>query len=150
MVMSEQTPLRFPPRGATPGSAPAPPRRPEPLPKPTGQPPYRLTLASLLPAEEYEQIRSAQHLIFHLVGDVGGVQRPEIQLAVADAEVSPPPSSSPSPCPGGNRHLAPLSGEAARGTILIPGCRAGVEDVGSAGSAAAAGGRRESATGRKP
>ena len=83
--MGEQTPLRFPPRGATPGSVPAPPRRPEPLPAPTGQPPYRLTLASLLPDEGYEQVRSAGQLTFHLVGDVGGVQRPEIQLAVAEA-----------------------------------------------------------------
>jgi hypothetical protein len=85
VAMTEQMPLRFPPRGATPGSAPAAPRRPEPLPEPTGQPPYRLALESLLPAEEYEQIRSAGHLTFHLVGDVGGVKRPEIQLAVAGA-----------------------------------------------------------------
>ena len=72
MVMSEQTPLRFPPRGLTPGSAPAPPRRPEPLPKPTGQP-VPADAGGAAAGREDEQIRSAEHLIFHLVGDVGGV-----------------------------------------------------------------------------
>jgi hypothetical protein len=76
---------RFPQRGRAPAEAVAPPRDPEPLPAPTGQPPYRLDLESLLPADEIGQIRESGHLTFHMVGDVGGVKRPEFQLAVAGA-----------------------------------------------------------------
>jgi 3',5'-cyclic AMP phosphodiesterase CpdA len=76
---------RFPQRGRAPAEAVAPPRDPEPLPAPTGRPPYRLDLESLLPADEISQIRDSGHLTFHMVGDVGGVKRPEFQLAVAGA-----------------------------------------------------------------
>src|SRR5512135_2104856 len=76
---------RYPQRGHSPASVTAPPRHPEPLPDPTGPAPYRLSLESLLPADEYAQIRDDDHLTFHMVGDVGGVHSPEIQLGVAGA-----------------------------------------------------------------
>ena len=87
MGQPEQVPFaaRFPQRGRAPAEAPAPPREPEPLPSPPGQPPYRMSLDSLLPAEEITEIGDAGHLVFHMVGDVGGVKRPEYQLAVAGA-----------------------------------------------------------------
>jgi len=44
-----------------------------------------MSLDSLLPAEEITEIGDAGHLVFHMVGDVGGVKRPEYQLAVAGA-----------------------------------------------------------------
>ena len=80
MVMSEQTPLRFPRRGATPGSARLRRvgrsrcrRRP-------GSP-YRLDLAAVLPAESGRSAPPA--LTFHLLGDVGGVKAPQDQQIVA-------------------------------------------------------------------
>ncbi len=44
-----------------------------------------MTLESILPADEVTEIRSDDHLTFHMVGDVGGIKRPEFQLAVAGA-----------------------------------------------------------------
>ena len=76
---------RWPQRGRAPAEAVAPPRDPEPLPAPPGLLPYRLALESLLPSDEMTEIHDAGHLTFHLVGDVGGVKRPEFQLAVAGA-----------------------------------------------------------------
>jgi len=76
---------RWPQRGRAPAEAVAPPRDPEPLPTPTGQSPYRMDLDSLLPAAEMAEIRGAGHLIFHVVGDVGGIKRPEFQMAVTGA-----------------------------------------------------------------
>jgi acid phosphatase type 7 len=76
---------RWPQRGRAPAEAVSPPLDPEPLPDPAGQPPYRLALDSLLPADEMREIQDAGHLAFHMVGDVGGVKRPEFQLAVAGA-----------------------------------------------------------------
>jgi len=55
------------------------------LPAPTGTSPYRLSLESVLPASEYAEIQAGDHLSFHMVGDVGGIHSPEIQLAVAEA-----------------------------------------------------------------
>jgi Calcineurin-like phosphoesterase len=81
----EAAQARYPQRGKSPASITAPPRHPEPLPNPTGPAPYHLSLESLLPAEEYTQISGDDHLTFHMVGDVGGVHSPEIQLAVAGA-----------------------------------------------------------------
>jgi 3',5'-cyclic AMP phosphodiesterase CpdA len=44
-----------------------------------------LSLESILPPEEYGTIHDSDHVTFHMVGDVGGIHSPEIQLAVAGA-----------------------------------------------------------------
>ena len=87
MSQPKQDPLaaRFPQRGRAPAEAPAPLRDPEPLPSPTGQAPYQMTLNSILPPDEVTEIGNGDHLAFHMVGDVGGIKRPEYQLAVAGA-----------------------------------------------------------------
>jgi hypothetical protein len=64
-------PLWFPLRGTTPGSVPAPPRDPEPLPAPTGTSPYRLSLVSVLPASEYAEIQAGDHLTFRGIAESG-------------------------------------------------------------------------------
>jgi hypothetical protein len=54
-----------------------------PLPAPTGSYPYHLSLASVLPPDEISAITSAQRMVFHLVGDTGGVKTPVPQQNVA-------------------------------------------------------------------
>jgi acid phosphatase type 7 len=64
----------------------APPLRGQPfrpLPRPTGLPPFRLPLESVLPPERLRAIRAAGKLVCHLNGDTGGVKDPHPQLAVA-------------------------------------------------------------------
>ena len=55
----------------------------QPLPAPTGTPPYHLSLDQVLPAATIQSIQSAGRLTFHLVGDVGGVKAPQAQEIVA-------------------------------------------------------------------
>jgi len=54
-----------------------------PLPPPTGQPPYRLNLETVLGAERVAAITAAGRLALHIVGDTGGVKAPEPQQIVA-------------------------------------------------------------------
>lgn len=56
------------------------PRRP--LPAPTGQPPYHLSLDNVLPAATMQTIRASGKLVFHIVGDTGGVKAPQAQEIV--------------------------------------------------------------------
>ena len=56
----------------------------EPIPAPRVQPPV-FDLSAVLPAGTLAQIQSAGKLVFHAVGDTGGVVKAEPQLAVADA-----------------------------------------------------------------
>lgn len=56
----------------------------EPIPAPRVQPPL-MDLSAVLPAEALTAIKSAGKLVFHAVGDTGGVVKAEPQLAVADA-----------------------------------------------------------------
>ncbi len=58
-------------------------QRYQPLPRPTGQPPYHLSLDSVLPAEQMDAIRKSQHLLMHVAGDTGGVKAPQSQQIVA-------------------------------------------------------------------
>jgi acid phosphatase type 7 len=58
-------------------------QKPEPLPKPTGAAPYHLSLDQVLPATTIQEIQSAGHMVFHMVGDVGGVKSPQDQELVA-------------------------------------------------------------------
>ncbi len=55
----------------------------QPLPTPTGPSPYHLSLDQVLPAATMQSIQSAGRLVFHLVGDVGGVKAPQEQEIVA-------------------------------------------------------------------
>src|SRR5258708_34783272 len=56
-----------------------------PLPHPTGQPPYHLSLDQVLPPENMAAIRNAGRLLFHVAGDSGGVKAPQAQQIVAMA-----------------------------------------------------------------
>jgi hypothetical protein len=46
------------------------------LPPPTGLPPFRMSLQALLDPTTYQQIVSSKQLVFHSVGDTGGVTTP--------------------------------------------------------------------------
>jgi hypothetical protein len=43
------------------------------LPAPTGTPPFRLDLKDVVSAQAYQQIMDSKHLVFHLNGDIGGI-----------------------------------------------------------------------------
>ena len=46
------------------------------LPIPTGLPPFRMNLNAILDAKTYQQISKDKRLVFHSVGDTGGVTTP--------------------------------------------------------------------------
>src|SRR5215467_8079603 len=46
------------------------------LPKPTGQSPYHLSLDSVLSSEAMNTISKSGRMIFHAVGDTGGINTP--------------------------------------------------------------------------
>jgi 3',5'-cyclic AMP phosphodiesterase CpdA len=56
----------------------------EPIPAPQLDPPV-MDLSVVLPADTIAQIQAAGQLVFHSVGDTGGIVKPDAQLAVADA-----------------------------------------------------------------
>lgn len=60
-----------------------PNQAPQQLPRPTGKAPYHLSLDSILTAEQMQSIQDAQRLVFHVVGDTGGVKTPQDQENVA-------------------------------------------------------------------
>jgi hypothetical protein len=47
----------------------------ETLPPPSGNYPYRLRLEDIVAPEEFARIGAAEKLVFHVVGDTGGVKR---------------------------------------------------------------------------
>jgi hypothetical protein len=57
----------------------------QPLPEPSGSAPYRLDLAAVLGAPAVEAIAAAEELVFHAVGDTGGIKEPRYQENVAAA-----------------------------------------------------------------
>jgi len=66
----------------------------QPLPAPTGKPPFRLDLAEIVP-DAVAAAEKAGGIAFHMVGDTGGVKDPNPQTLVAaglvhDAEVAGP------------------------------------------------------------
>jgi hypothetical protein len=73
----------------------------QPLPKPTGQSPFHLDLKDVLPADQYAAIATARRLVFHVDGDLGGINFAVPQELVAqglerDFSPSPPdPSANP-------------------------------------------------------
>lgn len=56
----------------------------EPIPAPRVSPPV-FDLSAILPAPAVAQIAASGSLVFHAVGDTGGIKKPDPQLAVADA-----------------------------------------------------------------
>src|SRR4051812_11257365 len=54
-----------------------------PPPPPSGRPPFHLDLAAVLPARA-RAVRQAGRLVFHMVGDTGGVNGTGAQQNVAD------------------------------------------------------------------
>jgi hypothetical protein len=55
----------------------------QPLPQPTGPAPYHLSLDQILPAATMQAIQTAGRMVFHMVGDTGGVKSPQDQEIVA-------------------------------------------------------------------
>ena len=58
----------------------------QPLPTPLGQPPYHYDLESAVPGIGAHSAQIGK-LVFHAVGDTGGIKDPSPQMAVADAMV---------------------------------------------------------------
>jgi predicted phosphodiesterase len=54
-----------------------------PLPRPSGTPPFHLSLADLLPDDAMRRIEQRGNLVFHAIGDTGGVRSPFAQQIVA-------------------------------------------------------------------
>jgi acid phosphatase type 7 len=70
----------------------------QPLPQPLGQPPYHYDLESVLPGIGAEAATKGK-IVFHCVGDTGGIKHPLFQTNVADAmkaDLSLPASKVPS------------------------------------------------------
>jgi hypothetical protein len=71
------------------------------LPKPTGKPPFHLDLKDILPADRWAAIAKAQRLVFHVDGDLGGINFAVPQERVAQGLeedfVANPPDSSLNP-----------------------------------------------------
>jgi predicted phosphodiesterase len=57
----------------------------QPLPPPTGQPPYHLALDQVLPPEQLKAIQDSGRILLHVAGDTGGVKAPQSQQIVAMA-----------------------------------------------------------------
>jgi acid phosphatase type 7 len=55
----------------------------QPLPTPTGSSPYHLSLDQVLSPAEMQAIQSSGRLVFHIIGDTGGVKTPQDQEIVA-------------------------------------------------------------------
>ena len=75
-------------------------QKPQPLPLPTGSSPYHLDLADVIGPAPIQAINRAKQMVFHCVGDTGGVKRPEAQRIVAthmnhDLEPPIPANSRP-------------------------------------------------------
>ncbi len=60
-------------------------QRAQPLPHPTGQPPYHLSLDDVLPDDQMTAIRQSGRILMHIAGDTGGVKAPQSQRIVAMA-----------------------------------------------------------------
>ena len=59
----------------------------QPLPQPTGPSPYHLSLDQVLTQAEMQTILSSGRMVFHVVGDTGGIKTPQDQdLVVAQME----------------------------------------------------------------
>src|SRR5579859_3522441 len=88
---------------------PYPVRQFRPLPTPPGPAPYHLSLAETLPPERIEQIHAAGHVVFHTVGDTGGVESPEPQVIVMKHMEQDFAGSDPSVQPAFLYHLGDIA-----------------------------------------
>jgi hypothetical protein len=59
----------------------------QPLPDPLGEPPYHYDLETAVPGIG-ASASSLKKLVFHTVGDTGGIKRPEFQISVANAMIA--------------------------------------------------------------
>jgi hypothetical protein len=57
----------------------------QPLPTPTGNPPYHLRLEEVLSSDELEKIVNRQRIVIDFLGDSGGIREPVPQQLVANA-----------------------------------------------------------------
>jgi acid phosphatase type 7 len=70
------------------------------LPQPTGNPPFRMDLSSILNAEDMAQIKKSGRMVLHTVGDTGGVNTTTYQQQVAtymELDIEPGRSDMPAP-----------------------------------------------------
>src|SRR5262249_35848326 len=81
--VSFSRPLRSASEQLAGAAAPSHPQPFQPLPPPTGKPPFRLELEAVIGAPAVDAIEKAGVLTFHAVGDTGGVKSPESQVIVA-------------------------------------------------------------------
>jgi acid phosphatase type 7 len=56
----------------------------QPLPQPSGEPPYHLSLDDVLSQNEMQKIKDDDSIVFHCTGDTGGVKDPAPQQLVAN------------------------------------------------------------------
>jgi len=56
----------------------------QPLPKPSGPQPFHLDIKTIISAGAYDHINTSKKIIFHILGDTGGVKNPADQQIVAD------------------------------------------------------------------
>ena len=76
------------------------------LPKPTGNPPFRMDLTTVLTPEEVAQIKASGRMVFHTVGDTGGVNTTTYQQQVATyMELDLDPGQAGRPAPSFFYHL---------------------------------------------
>lgn len=70
------------------------------LPQPTGNPPFRMDLSTILTSDEINQINASERMVFHSVGDTGGVNTTTYQQQVAtymELDVHPGQQGRPAP-----------------------------------------------------
>lgn len=56
----------------------------QPLPPPTGKPPFHLNISKIISAADFNKISKSKTMVFHLTADVGGVKNPQDQMLVSD------------------------------------------------------------------
>jgi hypothetical protein len=76
----------------------------QPLPQPTGPSPYHLSLEQVIP-DKIAAINAAGRLVFHIVGDTGGVKTPQDQRIVAMHMVTDTEGTDPTTLPAFFYHL---------------------------------------------
>ena len=69
----------------------------QPLPKPTGKAPYRLSLDDAVGEVEAKRLKGAERTVLHAVGDTGGVKNPVSQQLVADVMARDFAGANPAP-----------------------------------------------------
>lgn len=77
----------------------------QPLPKPTGEAPYRLKVEEILSGEQMETMKAAGKMVCHIVGDTGGVKQPVPQQLVANCMESDTQQEEPGDMPAFCYHL---------------------------------------------